>query len=434
MVPQDGAVELTSDAVYLLAGMALLLGAVLPRLLRHRALSTPMAFLGAGLLAGLLPLPATVDIAPAANRRLTELLSELCVVVALMGVGLAIDRRLTWRGWATTRRLLLVAMPLTIAGVAVLGWWVAGLVPASALLLGAALAPTDPVLASDVQVDGPDVQTEGDPDELDEDDEVRFALTSEAGLNDGAAFPFVYAAILLATEPAVGQWALRWLGWDLLGRVLIGAAVGWGAGWVLGRLAFSSSRASLRFADAGEPIVAIAATLGVYGLTEVLGGYGFLAVFLCGVALRSRERGHEFHASLHEFLGQLEHMLTWMLLLLIGVSISHGLLASLTWGGAMVSVLLLLVVRPLAAWMSLYRSGLGPLERRATAFFGVRGIGSVYYLAYATGQADFVGRDGLWSVVGLTIALSVVLHGITATPVMRRLEDRRAGSGTSRPS
>ena len=416
---------LNADSLYLLGGLALLAGAVLPRLLRHKAVSTPMAFLAVGMLLGLLPLPEGVSVLPQEHQALAEHLSELCVIVALMGVGLAIDRPLRWGTWSTTRRLVLVAMPLCIGAMALLGWGLAGLAPASALLLGAALAPTDPVLASDVQVDGPDVDNgEGTPTQ-EEDDEVRFALTSEAGFNDGLAFPFVYAAILLVTVGGVSEWGLKWVGWYLVGKIVIGCVVGAAAGYALARLAFRSQKKVLRLAEAGDPLLAIAATLGVYGLAEVLGGYGFLAVFVCGVALRSLERDHSFHAELHEFVGQLEHMLTWMLLLLIGAALSQGLLASLTWGAAILAVLLILVVRPLMAWLSLHRTVLGPRERIATAFFGVRGIGSVYYIAYATGEGRFENVDLLWSTVGFAILLSVIVHGITATPAMRRLDTMR---------
>lgn len=420
--------RLTGDSLYLLAGLALLAGSVLPRLLRHKAVSTPIAFIAVGLLIGLLPLPDGARVVPQDHPVLTERLTETCVIIALMGVGLAIDRPLRWRTWATTWRLVLVAMPLCIAAVAVLGWLAMGLAPAAALLLAAALAPTDPVLASDVQVDGPDVSDgEGEEPRQDEDDEVRFALTSEAGANDGAAFPFVYAATLLVGA-GVGDWGLTWLGWYLVGKVAIGLVVGAACGYALARLAFRAHRAVLRLAEAGDPILAIAATFGVYGLTEVLGGYGFLAVFACGVALRSLERGHSFHASLHEFVGQLEHMLTWALLLLIGAALSQGLLASLTWGGVLVAVALVLVVRPGIAWLSLRGTVLGPRERMATAFFGVRGIGSFYYLAYGTGAATFAQQDvdRLWSTAAFTVLLSVVLHGVTATPAMRRLDDMRA--------
>ena len=149
-----------------------------------------------------------------------------------MGVGLALDRPLrwrsreSWRAWSPAWRLLGIAMPLTIGAVALLAWGPLGVAAPAALLLGAALAPTDPVLASDVQVEGPTL--EGDVEEIDEDDEVRFALTSEAGLNDGLAFPFVYAAIFLATLGPVSQWGAGWVAWELVGKVVVGVAVGVG--------------------------------------------------------------------------------------------------------------------------------------------------------------------------------------------------------------
>ena len=197
--------RVTADLVYLVAGGALLLAVVLPALLDRWAISAPMVLVAVGLLIGFTPLPDGMPLDPQENRATIEHVTELAVIVALMGVGLAIDRPLdlrkwsSWGRWSSTWRLLAVGMPLSIAGVALLGWAV-GLSAAAALLLGAVLAPTDPVLASDVQVAGP--QT-GDH-EVDESDELRFTLTSEAGLNDGLAFPFVYAAILLATGSSVG--------------------------------------------------------------------------------------------------------------------------------------------------------------------------------------------------------------------------------------
>ncbi len=152
---------MTADLVYVVAGASLLLAIVLPDLLDRWAVSAPMVLVGVGMLIGLTPLPDGLPLDPQVNRAAIEHVTELVVIVALMGVGLALDRPLelrsmeSWRRWAPTWRLLAIGMPITIAVMAVLGW-AAGLAPAAALLLGAALAPTDPVLASDVQVAGPD--------------------------------------------------------------------------------------------------------------------------------------------------------------------------------------------------------------------------------------------------------------------------------------
>jgi NhaP-type Na+/H+ or K+/H+ antiporter len=419
----------TPDLVYLVAGGSLLLAIVLPAVLDRWAVSAPMVLVTVGLLIGLTPLPDGMPLDPQENRATIQHVTELAVLVALMGVGLALDRPLelrrwaSWGRWSSTWRLLGIAMPLCIGAVALLGW-AAGLAPAAALLLGAVLAPTDPVLASDVQVAGP--QT-GDL-EVDESDEVRFTLTSEAGLNDGLAFPFVYAAILLATEGAVGHWALEWAAWYVVGKIVLGVAAGVLMGRLLAYIAFRSPSPSLRVAERGESLMALAALLSAYGVGEVVGGYGFLAVFACAMTFRSAERSHDYHAAMHEVAERLERLLTLFVLLVLGIALSRGLLNSLDWRGVAIGVALVLVVRPaagvlaLSPWAHRESPRLDAGQRWATAFFGVRGIGSIYYLAYASGHADGLGADWLWSTVAFTIVLSVFVHGALASPVMRRLE------------
>ena len=431
---------MTPDLVYAFVGGALLLAVVLPAALHRQAVSAPMVLLGVGALIGLLPMKDGASLSPVEHRVFVEHLTEVTVIIALMGVGLALDRPLRWsrlRGWgawSTTWRMLGIAMPLCIGGVLLLGWGVLGLAPAAALLLGAALAPTDPVLASDVQVGGPTV-LEGDAEEhdgIDEDDEVRFALTSEAGLNDGLAFPFVYAAILLSASTDVSSWFGGWLAWDLVGRILLGVAVGAAIGWVLSRIAFRSPAPSLRLAETGEPLLALAAVLLSYGVAEAAHGYGFLAVFACALTLRSAERGHSYHEHMHAMIERLERLLTLVVLLLLGMSLTNGLLIHLTWQGVVLGLTLLLVIRPISGVVALFvgRTGRGlelfnRHERLAVAFFGVRGVGSLFYLAFATGQGQFGEHHELWATVGFTVTASVLLHGITATPWLRRLEHRR---------
>jgi sodium/hydrogen antiporter len=403
------------DLTYALIGGGALLAGLLPRLLANRSLSMPIVFLGLGMvvfvLVGALPDPDPTQYPDVAAR-----LTEIGVIVALMGAGLKLDRPIGRRAWSSTWRLLAIAMPLTIAATALLGWWWLGLAPAAAMLLGSALAPTDPVLASDVQV--------GDPGGAeDEEDEVRFALTSEAGLNDALAFPFVYAAIAMATvgvDPA--GWVTGWVLEDVLFKIAVGMFGGVLVGRLLGALFFRSRREVLRMATHAEGFVALAATFLAYGVTEVAGGYGFLAVFVCARSIRATERTHEYHQVLHDFVEQIERLLLVLLLVLFGGAIVRGLLEPLTWAMVGLAVALVVVVRPVTAWLSL-RGGPGtPGQKRTIAAFGIRGIGTFYYLGYATAEAGFAQVGELWAAAGLVVVVSVVVHGVAATPIMNRLD------------
>ncbi|WP_298749359.1 sodium:proton antiporter [uncultured Serinicoccus sp.] len=443
---------MTSDLVFLLGGGVLLLAVALPSLLTRAWLSAPVILILVGMLVGLLPFGSTFAFDPTDQRDTIEHVTEITVLVALMGVGLALDRPLSWRNrnswrtWSATWRLLAIAMPLTIAGVFLLGWWGLGLGAAPALLLGAVLAPTDPVLAGDVQVGGPVItkrEADGDEsmaeqlhdDEISDDDEVRFALTSEAGLNDALAFPFVYAAIFLMTMGSAADWGLRWLAWELVGKIIIGVLVGVAVGWVLAYLAFRTRQQALRLAEQGESLLALAAMLLAYGVAEVAQGYGFLAVFVCAMTMRTRARRHEFHEHMHGVVERLERLLTLLVLLFVGIALTDGALESLDWRGVLVGVALVLVIRPLAGWVAL-RPGrwrmcderLRPLARREqliTAFFGIRGVGTLFYIAYALSETTWTGERWLWATCVFTIVFSVVLHGVLVTPVMTKLERDR---------
>ena len=255
--------DFTSPSVYelivALLGLAFMGAAWLPRFLQGRPLSFPIFYVGLGAVLFSLPL-GLPDPHPLRNRDLTERFTELLIIVALMGAGLKLDRPLSPRGWNITWRLLAVTMPLTVAATAFLGWWALGLAPVSALLLGAVLAPTDPVLASDVQVAAPGEGGE---------DEVRFGLTSEAGLNDGLGFPLTYLAILAATYGLAPQnWLGDWTVYYLLYKVAVGVAVGWLLGGLLMQLIFRTEVTS-HLAKTGEGFVALAIVLLVYGVTEL---------------------------------------------------------------------------------------------------------------------------------------------------------------------
>jgi NhaP-type Na+/H+ or K+/H+ antiporter len=403
---------------YALAGAAALLAALLPRLLLRAPVSEPMIVVAIGIavfaLADGLPTPD-----PIAHETVALHLTEVCVIVSLLGAGLALDRPVGWRRWSSTWRLLAITMPLAIVVTALLGGWLLGLGAAAAVLLAAALAPTDPVLASEVQVAEPSEDTESE-------DEARFALTSEAGLNDGLAFPFTYAAIAMATVGAApSKWLGEWLLLDVLWRIAAGVAVGIGVGWALRLLFFSEGSRREGLADRSGGFVALTSVFLAYGVAELAAGYGFVAVFVCACTIRAGERSHGQHRVLHVYVEQLERLLTVVVLVLLGGAVARGALADIGWAEVLLAALVLLVVRPLTGLLGLAGGSTGRRERGVIAFFGVRGIGSLYYIAYALSEAEFPGEERLWAVTQLVVIGSVVLHGITATPVMHWLDRRR---------
>jgi NhaP-type Na+/H+ or K+/H+ antiporter len=333
--------------------------------------------------------------------------------MALFSAGLKLDRRLAVREWATVGRLLLLAMPITIGLVAVLGGLLLGLSAAAAIVLGAALAPTDPVLAGDIGVGPP-----GDEDEH----EPNFALTAEAGLNDGLAAPFVLAGILVAEESGAA-WTLEWLAADVVYAVVVGTAVGAGVGllaaWSVKRL-----RSRDMLISTFDGFHAIAAALLIYGLAEALAGYGFLGAFAGGIAFRRYEREHEVNHTVHEGSERLEKLLELAIIILLGSMLTLDGLRTPGWEGWLLAVLLLVAVRPLAVVLSLVGSRMdAPHERAFVAWFGVRGVGTLYYVAVVVGAGILTPAEEsvvVWTAIA-AVLVSIVVHGLTAGPSLRRL-------------
>ncbi|MET0239756.1 MAG: sodium:proton antiporter [Sphingobium sp.] len=409
--------------ILMLTGFGLLTALVvwLPLVLKKLPLSLPILCIALG--AALFSLPQiTLRPLPLLYPEITERFTEFVVIIALMGAGLKIDRIFRWRDWAVTWRLLAITMPISILAITLLTAWALGLPWAIALLLGASLAPTDPVLASDIQVGPPKAGDE---------DEVRFGLTSEAGLNDGLAFPFVHLAIALAAVAATDQpWFGEWLSYRVLWEVLAGIGGGWLIGRLFGWLTFHVSAES-KLAQTGDGLIALAATCISYGLTEVIHSYGFLAVFVTALTFRSTHREHDFHHDMHDVTEQIERLAMMVLLLLFGGALVSGLLSSVTWIDVGVALVILLIIRPLAGLVGLRGLKADQTEKLTLAFFGIRGVGSIYYLAYGLNHIDVANGDRLWGLVGLVVLFSVVLHGLTVTPIMRSL-DRQQGRDPDR--
>jgi NhaP-type Na+/H+ or K+/H+ antiporter len=354
-------------------------------------------------------------------------LSELAVLISLFACGILLERRVTWRLWNVPARLLLFAMPITIAGVALFGWAALGLPIGAAVLLGAILAPTDPVLASDVQVEG-----EGD------DTELEFGLTAEAGLNDGLAFPFVTLGLALMTETRdVVRWGTEWALAEIVWAIPGGLAIGYGIAYVVGRgLVYVRRRTEVNASL--EAFAGLGLTIGTYAIADLVGTWGFLAAFAAGLAIGRVERDAAATATtprernapigaLRNFFSQLERLGEIAVMLLLGGLLRWDGIATYVVGGLGLSLLLLFVIRPVATYVSTLGSPLAVEGRVLAGWFGIRGIGSLYYLSYAVvgGLGGEVSEQLTW-LVFIAVVVSVVLHGVTATPLMNWYERRHA--------
>jgi NhaP-type Na+/H+ or K+/H+ antiporter len=396
-----------------LIGLAALGMVWIPAITKDRGISYAIVYVIFGALLYKL-FPDYLPVAdPQANTTITMHLTEIIVIVSLMGSGIKLDRPYSWKNWMSPLRLITVSMLLGMAAAMLLGYTFLGLSLASAVLLGAVLAPTDPVLASEVQVGPPNEKRKS---------ETKFALTAEAGLNDGMAFPFVWLAILISLNKlgTGGEW-LTWVWYDLFYKVLLGVAVGWGFGKVVGYLLFDLSK-KYNFLKTTDGFLALSLTFLVYGVTELLHGYGFFAVFICAVILRHYEKGHDFHSELHSFTDQIERLLVAVVLILFGGSLITGLLHGLTWKMAIFSMAFVFLIRPLSGLIGLYNLDIHIKEKLAISFFGIRGMGSIFYLAFALHESTFENQDELWALVGFTILLSIIVHGISSTPIMQHLK------------
>ncbi len=408
-----------------LAGLALLGTFTIPSLIRNKMISLPIIYVAFGY--GIFNLPLDLPLMnpedARVDRRMMEYITEFIVIVSLAATGLKLDRTPSLKNYAVGLYLLAIAMPLCIAAVGLLGWWWVGLAPASAVLLGAVLAPTDPVLAANVQV--------GPPNEEYPEDDVRFGLTLEAGMNDGLAFPFVYLAIGLVGATSVWDTVVTWAWWDFGYRVgmgtLMGYAIGRGLAWIF--YTFRDRMSAEKDTEVEEGFFILAATLLTYSITEIAEGYGFLAVFVASVVsrrIRDDDQSKEAEQETYHAADQVEQAILGIFLIAFGGIIGTGGLADLTWMGALTGLALLLVIRPIFGILSCWPTSLPTVEKLAISYFGIRGVGSLYYLSYAHNSEYFPEIDTIWSIVNFTMLVSIFLHGISVAPVMRWV-DRRMG-------
>ena len=412
---------------------AIIIGALLTTmalsasLLKRLPLSMAMLYLAVG--AALGPQGwAMLTPDPLEHSVMLERIAEIAVLVSLFSAGLKLSLPLSDRHWWLPLRLAFASMTLTVGMIVVIGFFGLGLSLGAAVLLGAILAPTDPVLASDVQV-----RDAGDRDRL------RFSLTGEGALNDGAAFPFVMLGLGLLGLHDLGSGGWRWFAVDLVWATAGGLLIGGALGSLIGRLSLHLRR-RYRELRGFDEFLALGLIALAYGVAVLSHTYGFLAVFAAGLALQrvggsdaaaAPEQSFEARATdaslmqaVRGFNEQLERIGEVAIVLVVG-----ALLATTTMPGSALWFLplLFLLVRPLAVWFGLLGAPVLLDQRVLIGWFGIRGIGSVYYLMFAInhGLPETLGVQ-LVALTLATVTASIVLHGISVTPLMESYARRKA--------
>jgi NhaP-type Na+/H+ or K+/H+ antiporter len=436
------------NLLYLVAGALFVVMALSGSVLKRLPLTTSLVYLAVGYLLG--PRAAgLLDIDIVNDAMIVERLTEIAVIISLFTAGLKL--RVAWHDplWKLPLRLAFGSMAITVGLIALVGVIALDLSLGAAILLGAVLAPTDPVLASDVQVSNPQDQ-----------DRLRFGLTGEAGLNDGAAFPFVMLGLGLLGHHELGAFGWRWFTIDLVWATLGGLAIGAFLGTAVGHLVLFL-RSKHKEAVGLDDFLTLGLIALAYGAALMVHAYGFLAVFAAGLALRrieQRTTGADLDSVARElavgdnvevrpetapaymaqavlgFNEQLERIGEIVVVVLVGAMLSGNLTLDAIW----FVPLLLLLVRPIAVGIGLFGTHTTRVQRRLMAWFGIRGIGSLYYLTYAISHGlEEPLASRLAELTIATIGISVVVHGISVTPLMQWYEHRlkhghrRAAAGTA---
>ncbi|WP_375473963.1 cation:proton antiporter [uncultured Nostoc sp.] len=364
------------------------------------------------------------------NTELLEKITELVVIISVFSCGLRIVRPLKLGVWDITVRLIAFLMPISIFALAVVGKLFLGMNWGEAILLGAILAPTDPVLASEVQLTSTNDQ-----------DELRFGLTSEGGLNDALAFPFVYFGIHALENDNWSSWIQKWIAvdliWAIASGIVMGVVVAKSIVWIEEKI--QKRRAADKLM---EDFVAISTIFITYSLTEMVNGYGFLAVFVAGLVVQRSYRNPEKPLAELEFVEQIEKLLEVGTILLLGSILLLQPMLKYAGQSLLVIILLFLIIRPVGVWISTigkrplesHRRTLHPGTRLLFGWFGIRGVGSLYYLAYAFGHGlkGEPAEQIAW-ITYTTIVASVIVHGISTTPLMKWYERSFANKKKTTP-
>jgi len=411
-------------ATLLLLGVVLLAMCLLELHVTRLPMSPATVYLAVGWIAGAM-VQGQVLTPPTAPQRadMLVIITETAVLISLFAVGLQLRMPLTIKGWRVAAILASVTMLVTIALATLAGFW---LMPAlgwaGALLLAGMLAPTDPVLASEVQI-----RSQHDR------DAVRVSLTAEGGLNDGTALPVVMLALGLLGIGTLGAYGTHWLWHDLAWPIAGGALLGWAFGRGLGKVIHALLRRGHGLC--WDELLYLGIITVAYGLSRLTETSSFLFVFAAALGLFRRSpkavdslahagvEPDELADRLLAFGHRCGRLVEVVMVLLLGFAMPW-----VHWRGEPLAyaALLLVVIRPLSVFLTVPGRHLPKTQRRVVAWFGIRGVGSLFYLALVidSGIAPALASD-LVNATLPAIALSVLLHGISATPLMALYQRRR---------
>jgi len=424
---------MTIASWFVLIGALMLSMGFLTVVINRLPITSSMFYLAVGILIGPSGF-ALFHFNPLEQSEFLEVLTECAVLISLFSAGVKMPVPISFKRWRSPIQLAFLSMLITVALVAAFAYYLLQLPLGAAILLGAIIAPTDPVLATDVQV-----RHHGDEDQL------RFALTCEAGMNDGTAFPFVMLGLGLLGLHELGEFGSQWLLIDIIWATAAGLGIGVLFGCLLGYLVWyvrsHGHKTTVLHDFLGLGLIAT-----VYGVSLLVDAWGFLAVFAAAVALRQTETSlvsyNEKQATRVElkktkiaeetqhlsegtliFNEHLERLSELILIILLGGTL---FIDSWSWRAVGFAAFIFMVARPLSVYIGLWRSGMPMPIRGMTAWFGVRGIGSLYYLMYAIqhGLPQDLALE-LIHLVFLAITLSIFIHGVSVKPLVRRHD--RAG-------
>jgi NhaP-type Na+/H+ or K+/H+ antiporter len=381
----------------------------------------PLLVLGAVLYLAGVPLPWPD---PLWNFENAKIITEVIVIVSLMTAGLKIGTHYDWQHWKNPLSLVVVTMPLYMIVIFLLAFYLLGLNGPVSLLLAAVLAPTDPVLASEIQLESTQSMKQKNTG-------LRYILTAEAGINDGVAFPFVFLAILWSKAGDFASIDFVEFGWYyLLFKIIGGCLIGAFVGWVFSKWIYAHAKKQRTLILKG--FLALVLTFFSYGIAEIAHTYGFLSVFMTGVFLqyskaKTNKNGSD-DRNILVFVEETEKLLVTMWTIFFGGAILSGILNYTDWRGVMLSLLVVLVARPLLGYLAVWRMKASEKKKWAIGFYGIKGIGSFFYLSFALVEGSFENYNEIIGIVSYIVMFSILIHGFSSISVVKYFERNESGT------